>query len=181
MNEIYYTKNPYHKKHLKCFEIIEQNNKYVLKKFEKTIYYVEESESTIELYYKNKLIESYGKRNDYYGFLTSIKSAIAEAKSLEKKLKINPKDNIVFKVFTTIELIPFDSIINENENTITKKFKYLNNSNLYIDCKKSQELFIKRENSKINSEEWVNYNIQLSKYRINTKTTMKNKEQYRTK
>lgn len=72
----------------------------------KQIAWVEETESTLELWYKTTRLQTYGTFNDFYGYNTSKKAAIGDANRLIKSLDIDPASGLFVQVVQKIEQIP---------------------------------------------------------------------------
>ncbi len=82
------------------------DNQRIIHGFNHKIAVIQETESRLELYYKDQFLKSYTTFNDYYGYDTSKKEAIKEAKDIIKALKIDPKSGLVFKVLQTLKTMP---------------------------------------------------------------------------
>lgn len=151
---------------------------------EKEICFIRESESTVELYYKNKLVTQYGSTyNDFYGFLSSVKNAIEEAKEAEKLFDVNKNSEMEVRVITTITEIPCMKVPKLDNESSRKRKEYLMVPNNWFIQNKQIESIIKKNKSdnKTYNSEWVHYREKLNNFKLESKEIIKEKTTYSSK
>ena len=94
----------------------------------KKIGWVQETESVLELWYKNNKIMRYGTYNDYYGFKTSTKAAVQDAIAKVKQLDIDSASGLVLKIKRTITNTPA-VITDEGDEKRKIRGKYFESGN----------------------------------------------------
>lgn len=103
----YSNKKPEKTEDMFLIELINSTSGKIAVPLKKTICVFKESESSVLLKYKDKILKKYSTFNDFYG--SSIDSAIEEALRLEKIYEIEKKSGLVFVVnteFSTKYAIP---------------------------------------------------------------------------
>ena len=81
-------------------------NKIIYTSTLKKIGWIQETESSLYLYYKDHQIMRYGTYNDYYGFKTSTKNCIQDALAKVQRMEIEPTSGLVFKIKRSTKNIP---------------------------------------------------------------------------
>ena len=75
--------------------------------FGQEIYWTTQSESIIEFRHGGRVVDTRSTFNDYYGFMTSIKHAVEEAKYLAKLYEVTEDSSMVISVRTTVKKVPY--------------------------------------------------------------------------
>lgn len=83
-------------------EYVVANHHPVLIPFTRKIMWIRESESTVSFWHAGKEIKSSSTFNDFYGYLTSIDSAIKDAKKLAKVYSVNEDSTLEIRVELTV-------------------------------------------------------------------------------
>lgn len=183
-NNIFHSNiKPHSIKTIKILEEVKTSDGSKFIPMEKEVCFIRESESSIELYYKNKLVTEYGSTySDFYGFLSSIQNAIEEAKEAVKKFNINKNSEMEVRVVTTITEIPCLKVpkLDKESNNKDKEYLMIPN-NWFIQNKKLESIIKEKPKNQSYNQDWADYRENLNKHKIESQEIIKEKVTYSSK